>query len=107
MADDFGKVRLTCDEVMVLYRCRKDGAPPHDLDEDEDDGANHRRLQAMGLLDHRVGPAPDGSGPADFWSTNEAGEWALRLGWREWFGGEPPAWQQAAPAPGSRGDGDT
>lgn len=88
MASDLGKVRLTIDEVMVLKRCRKDGAAPHDLDEEEDDGTVHRRLQAMGLLDHRVGEAP-GGGIADFWSTNANGEWALRLGWREWFGGSP------------------
>lgn len=73
MADCFLPVNLSAEEEAILRACRKDGKPPHELT----DASVHERLQALGLLDHRVGPAPDGDGIADFWSTNGNGEWAL------------------------------
>lgn len=75
MGDSFAPVNLSPDELAVLRACRKDGKPPREIG----DAAVHRKLEALGLMDHRVGPAPDGSGPADFWSTNGNGEWALSI----------------------------
>lgn len=75
MAEALFAVRLAPVEIGVLRSCRKDGAPPTEIK----DPSVHRRLEAWGLMDRRVGPAPDGEGFADFWSTNANGEWALSV----------------------------
>lgn len=67
-------VALSPAEIEILRACRKDGAPPHEIHVAD----THRRLEAAGLLDRRVGKTDDGD-EAEFWSTNANGEWALRV----------------------------
>lgn len=70
-------VDLSPEELAILESCLPDGAPPREIKSAKQ---LHRKLEALGLMNRRVGPMPNGRGTADFWSTNENGAWALRVG---------------------------